>query len=166
MCRAVFYLVAAANLCGQGPGDLFHKAPRAVDEALRARVAKFYQLEVEGKFRQAEALVADDTKDYFYASQKPKYLGLEINRITYSDDFPKADVLLTTKRIVMMPGFADKPVPMPQPSKWKLVNGEWYWYLSEDDLYGTPFGNMKPSGSGAGTGAADTGKAAVRPTER
>jgi hypothetical protein len=49
--------VAAA----QQPAELFSKAPPTVDAALRARISKFYQLHVESKFRQAEALVAEDT---------------------------------------------------------------------------------------------------------
>jgi hypothetical protein len=145
MHRALFYLLAAAGLCGQTPTDLFHKAPPAVDEALRARIAKFYQLHVEGKFRLAEALVADETKDYFYSAGKPKYLGFEINRIDYADDFTTAKAVVITQRIVAMPGLTNKPMPWPEPSKWKLVNGDWYWYLTEDDLLTSPFGKSKPT---------------------
>jgi len=145
----VLSLLAASCLCGQTPTDLFHKAPPAVDEALRARISTFYQFHVDGKFRQAEALVAEESKDFFYSSNKPKYLGFEIKAIEYSDDFTKAKATVITQRIVMMPGFADKPMPVPEPSRWKLVSGDWYWYVTDDDLYQTPFGRLKPS---AGTG--------------
>lgn len=154
MGRTVLSLLAVCCLYGQTPTDLFHKAPPAVDEALRARIAKFYQLHVDGKFRQAEGLVAEESKDFFYSSNKPKYLGFEIKGIEYSDDFTTAKATVIGQRIVMMPGFADKPMPVPEPSRWKLVNGEWYWYVTDDDLYQTPFGRMKPSTAGTGPAAA------------
>jgi hypothetical protein len=143
----------ASYLSAQPPADLFHKAPPAVDEALRARIAKFFQLHVDGKFRQAEALVAEDSKDFFYSANKPKYMGFEIKNIVYTDDFAKAKAVVVAQMVVMAPGFLDKPVPVPIPSRWKLVNGEWYWYIDEDELNMTPFGKMKggtaaPGGSG------------------
>jgi hypothetical protein len=138
---AVVFLVSC--LSAQPSADLFQKAPPAVDEALRARIAKFFQLHVDGKFRQAEALVADETKDFFYSANKPKYLGFEIKNIVYTDDFTKAKAVVVAQMIVMAPGFLDKPVPVPIPSRWKLVSGEWYWYIDEDELNMTPFGKMK-----------------------
>src|SRR5207248_4487445 len=96
-----------------------------------------------GKFRQAEGLVAEESKDFFYSANKPKYLGFEIKNIVYADDFTKAKAVVVTRMIVMAPGFLDKPVPVPIPSRWKLVNGEWYWYIDEDELNMTPFGKMK-----------------------
>src|SRR5581483_10775764 len=121
-----------------------------VDEALRARITKFFQLHVDGKFRQAEALVADDTKDFFYAANKPKYLGLEIKDITYNDDFTKAKAVVITQMVIMAPGFADKPIGVPLPSRWKLENGEWFWYVDQDELNMTPFGKMKAGAPQAG----------------
>ena len=159
----IAFLMLACCLYGQ---DLFHKAPPAVDEALRARISKFYQLHVDGSaraLRQAEAMVAEDTKDYFYASAKPKYTGFEINRIDYSDDFTTAKAVVMVQRIVAMPGLTNKPMPWPEPSRWKLVNGEWYWYLSEDDLLNTPFGRRNPDNVTASTGA---GTAPVIPGEK
>jgi hypothetical protein len=45
-----------------------------VDPARSARIGEFYQEQVGGKFRQAEALVAEETKDYFYSpSQAPLF---------------------------------------------------------------------------------------------
>ena len=40
-----------------------------VDPARSARIGEFYQEQVGGKFRQAEALVAAETKDYFYGAK-------------------------------------------------------------------------------------------------
>lgn len=147
MRSAVFFLFAV-GLYGQSGADLFHKAPPAVDAALRARISKFYQLHIEGKYRQAEAMVADDTRDYFYNSGKPKYTGFTINRIDYSDDFTTAKAVVIVQRIVMMPGLTNEPRPWPEPSKWKLINGDWYWYLTHDDQLMTPMGLSKPSAGG------------------
>ncbi len=146
MWRGLVCAAAAAALFGQSAPELFRKAPPAVDEALRARITKFYQLQMEGKGRAAEALVAEDTKDFFYNSGKPKYLSFEIRDIEYTDNFTKANATVLANRIVMMPGFT-KPMPIPELSRWKLVDGEWYWYMSQDDLLNTPFGRSKPTAS-------------------
>jgi hypothetical protein len=150
----LFALVASC-LSAQAPADLFQKAPPAVDEALRARITKFFQLHVDAKFRQAEALVAEDSKDFFYSANKPKYLGFEIKNIVYTDDFTKAKAVVVAQMVVMAPGFLDKPVPVPIPSRWKLENGDWFWYIDQDELNTTPFGKMKAGdkASGNGTGA-------------
>jgi len=147
----------ASCLWGQSAADVFHKAPPAVDEALRARITKFFQIHVDGKFRQAEPLIAEDTKDFYYTANKPKYLSFEIRDITYSDDFTKAKAIVVTKMVVMAPGFLDKPVAVPIPSRWKVENGDWYWYVDPDELNVTPFGKMK-----AGTGgSASSGPPAI-----
>jgi len=147
------------SLFGQEPADLFHKAPPPVDEALRARIAEFYQLHVDSKFRQAEALVAEDSKDFFYSANKPKYLGFEIKNIVYNDDFTKAKATVVTQMVVMAPGFLGKPVPVPIPSRWKIDNGRWCWYIDESELNVTPFGKMK-----AGTASADATLPAAIPS--
>src|SRR5262249_13083166 len=136
-------LLAAASFA-QNPADLFEKAPPAVDEALHARVREFYQLHVDKKFRQAERLVADDTKDLFYAMEKPNYYSFEIRRIEYSDNFTKAKVLTVCEMTILVVGFADKPVKVPIPSRWKLVDGHWYWYVDQEELKETPFGVVNP----------------------
>jgi hypothetical protein len=143
MQRAFAVVFLASCLSAQPPSDLFQKAPPAVDEALRARIAKFFQLHVDGKFRQAESLVAEDSKDFFYSANKPKYMGFEIKNIAYTDDFTKAKAVVVAQMVVMAPGFLDKPVPVPIPSRWKLEKGDWYWYIDEDELNMTPFGKMK-----------------------
>jgi hypothetical protein len=144
----------------QTPSDL-NKPPDAVDKALRERIAGFYQLLVDGKFRQAEALVADDTKDFFYDMSKPKYLSFEIGEIVYSDQFTRAKAIVLCEQNIPLPGFAGKPLKFPQPSLWKLVDGVWYWYVDQIALRQTPFGVMNPSPP-ASSGAMSQGPPAVR----
>ena len=66
---------AGVGMCvGQTSAPPAEAPSPEVDQALRARIAEFYQDHVGGKFRQAEALVAEETKDYFYsASQAPLF---------------------------------------------------------------------------------------------
>ncbi|HWC00095.1 MAG TPA: hypothetical protein VG672_25480 [Bryobacteraceae bacterium] len=128
----------------QNPTELFHKAPPDVDEALRARIHEFFQDHVDGKYRQAENLVAEESKDFFYNSNKPKYLSFEIRRIDYADDFQTAKALVLCEMFVPIPGFADKPMKVPATTRWKQVHGQWFWYVDMEELSQTPFGKMKP----------------------
>jgi len=142
-----FALVAGA-LCQQ-PADLFTKAPPAIDEALRGRISKFYQLQVDGKPRQAEQYVAEDSKDDYYEMQKPRYLSFEIRSISYSDEFTKAKAMITVEMIVNMPSFQNKPMKIPFMTRWKVVDGQWFWYIDPDASKMTPFGKMNPGTSKA-----------------
>ena len=121
----------------------FDKAPPDVDDALRARISKFFQAHVDGKPRLAEQYVAEDSKDFFYNANKPRYFGFEISRIDYSDNFTKAKATVLAAMVIPAPGFMDKPMKAPIPSYWKLVEGQWYWYIDPDRINLTPFGKMK-----------------------
>jgi hypothetical protein len=142
MFRSIALLVCASPCFAQSPADLFNRPPEDVDQALRARITQFYQAHVDGKPRLAEPLVAEDTKDFFYNGNKPKYLSFEIKRIDYSDNFTRAKAMVLCEQFVMIPGFTDKPIKVPTPSRWKLVDGQWYWYVDQDELRMTPFGKM------------------------
>src|SRR5712692_6584417 len=97
MSRASLALLLVSALWAQTPGDRFNKPPADVDEALRSRIAKFYQAHVDKKFRQADEYVAEDTKDFYYEASKPAYLDFEIKSIAYSDNFTKANVVVHCK---------------------------------------------------------------------
>lgn len=131
-------------LFGQLNSDVLEKAPPDVEDALRARIGEFYQLHVDAKFRQAEQLVAEDSKDFFYSANKPKYLSFTIQRIQYSENFSKALATVLCKMFVPFLGFADKPMDVPTPSRWKVENGKWVWYIDPETLLQTPFGKRKP----------------------
>jgi hypothetical protein len=130
-------------LFAQNPAEIFEKAPPHIDEALRARVSKFYQLQAEKKFRQADALVAEDSKDVFFAADKLYFRGFEIGKITYSENFTKATVM-----VVLDTDFpsvrVQLQVKMPHTSLWKVIDNEWYWYVipNPDGSKLTPFGIM------------------------
>lgn len=149
MFRYTALLALVVSAYAQSPADLFNRPPADVDQALRARITEFYQDHVDGKFRQAEALVADDTKDLFYNASKSKYLGFEISRIDYSEGFTRAKATMLLEQYVMIPGFSDKPLKVPTPSTWKLVNGQWYWWVDPETLRQSPWGKMTPGQNSA-----------------
>jgi hypothetical protein len=151
MVRISILAVFAGVLCAQNTENLFDKPPAGVDKALRSRITEFYEYHVKGEFRKAEALVADDTKEFFYSHNKPSYLSFEIGKIQYSDGYKRAKATVICEQYVMLPGFADKPMKVPTPSSWKLVKGKWYWYVDKNEIGNSPFGKMVP-GAPSGRG--------------
>lgn len=146
-------LVAAAisvGLAAQAPTDLFEKAPPDVDAALRERVRLFYQAHVDGKFRLADTVVHEDSKDAYFAAEKTQYKGFEIIRINYSDNFTRARVVTAVVTEFAMPGFRSTEARVPLTTLWKLDQGQWWWYVEPGRGRETPFGEMKP---GPGTDA-------------
>jgi hypothetical protein len=123
------------------------KAPPEVDAALRARVKQFYQAHVDAKYRLADQVVAEESKDLFFAAAKPKYRGFEIVRINFMDNFTKAEATVACKGEWYMHG-QQMPVTMPVTSNWKLINGEWFWYIIPVTTVKTPFGTMNYNAAG------------------
>jgi hypothetical protein len=144
MSRFAIVCFFAAAAFAQNPDNPFERPPAKVDKALRERIHQFYTFHMNKEFRKAEALVADDTKEFFYSANKPAYLSFEISNIQYSDNFKRAKATVICEQYVMVPGFADKPVKIPTPSTWKLVKGKWYWYVDREVMRTTPFGKMTP----------------------
>jgi hypothetical protein len=106
-------------------------APPEVDQALRARVDEFFSYHVSGKFMKALPLVAEDTKEYYFAAQKNLYVSYEVGKVEYSDNFTQATVTVTGKRKVRpRPEFPEIVVDHVMPTTWKLENGQWVWYVN------------------------------------
>lgn len=151
MSRVLFAaVVLCSTLPAQNPLDLFEKAPPAVDEALRARIEKFYQAHVDGKFRIADQVVAEDSKDFFFAANKSRCNKFEIVKVGYSDNFTRARATVTCHRVVAMFGAGAREMPVAVASTWKLEGGEWWWYITQEDFEMTPFGRMKEGEGKAG----------------
>jgi hypothetical protein len=119
------------------------KPPAAVDEALRARYSQFYQAHVDGKFRQADKVVAEDSKDFFFEMEKQRFLSIEKSEVTYSDSFTKARVLTTVSSEVRIPRIGSTIVKRPVLSYWKFENGDWFWYHVAEEYVDSPFGRIK-----------------------
>jgi hypothetical protein len=120
-------------------------APPSVDQALRERVNGFYINFVVGSFspRKAEPFVAEDTKDFFYNAGKEQYLSYEIGKITYSDDYRKAVVVVVGK-IERMLAAQKVVMDVPKDTHWKLENGQWCWTYNPSDFPVTPMGGSNP----------------------
>lgn len=145
-------------LLAQGSEEVFEAAPPDVDQALRANVTKFFQAHVDGKFRLAEQVVAEDSKDAFYNMEKTRYEGFDIIKIRFSDNFTKATVVTTLAMEWRNPRVGVMKVKPPLTSLWKVENGEWRWYVEPKKDWETPFGKMAPG--------PDSGKAPIVPSFR
>jgi hypothetical protein len=159
---STFFLLSslAACLAQDLPATAAPNAPPEVDQALRDRVMKFFQTLVEGKFRQAEQYVAEDTKDLYYNSPKGSYRSFEITKITYEDSFRKAIVVLQAAREVSTQ-LGKMTFNTPQEYTWKLEGGLWCWYVEPARDVRTPFGVLKRSQTAGAPGAPP--KPAVKP---
>lgn len=133
MTLAAFLLVAL----GAAAQNL-RKAPPGVEEGLRARVDKFYTLFAENKFRQAESLVAEESRDQFYNMQKAPILSYKVENIEWDDSFQDAKVLVTCMVNAARAGAGGLPVPVT--GEWKLFNGEWFLFIKPTNA--SPFGLM------------------------
>ena len=142
LCAAVLL----ATLAGaQTPAQ---EAPPDVDHALRARIEEFYHYFISQEYRKAEKLIAEDSQDFFYNHAKPHYLSTEIQSVTWSANFTRARAVTLCEQFVMVPGFADRPLKVPTASTWKIVDGQWFWYVDPEEMRRSPFG-MIPEKSGA-----------------
>src|SRR5260370_19212495 len=94
---------------------------------MRACIEKFYQFFVSCKFRLAEPLVAEDSKDVFFAAEKKKYKDCELGSIAYSDNFTKAKTVVSCDTDYFAFG-RQIQIKLPITSLWKVQDGEWCWY--------------------------------------
>ncbi len=134
---AAIALMAVGVVCAQAPEE---KAPAEVDAALRARIQEFYHYFETQEYRKAEKLIAEDSQDFFYNHNKPHYLSTAIHNIQYSEHFTRASVVVLAEQFVMMPGFAGTPMKVPTASTWKIVDGQWFWFVDPIEARRTPFG--------------------------
>jgi hypothetical protein len=121
--------------------------PAEVDQALRAQATAFLKYQMEGNFRKAYELVAEDSQDYYLGSAKEKSSSVELQNIEYSDNFTKAAVTSASKQTLMMEG---RPIQIPSGriDRWKLENGQWKWYHdASKDMVQTLVGPMPAAGS-------------------
>ena len=104
-------------------------------------MSEYYTYFQQSKFRQAEALVTEESKDAFYTMNKARHMGFSIGGVTFSDDIKSARILVTLQMI--MPMMGSRPVPFPVSTQWRLVDGEWLAHIPQakpGDTVETPFG--------------------------
>jgi hypothetical protein len=124
------------------------------EAALRSRVEQFYQLQVDQKFRQAEALVAEDSKDDYYNRAKLNIKGFSIQSIEWLDNGSRARVSVKGRLLVRAAMLANQEFEMVGISSWKIENGQWVWYIDEELASQTPFGRINRTRSAASGNAA------------
>jgi len=143
MPRFLPFLLSVVALQSQTPPTSPEQPPQAVDEALRARVTKFYDDHVSRKYRLAEEFITEESKDDYYVLSKPEILAFKIGTIEYSEKFTKAKVTIIGKMPFPMPMTATRYMDMPFASYWKIENGLWCWYFNREAARHTPFGDVK-----------------------
>jgi len=131
-------LVAGSLVFGQDPSETFDKAPGPIDEALRARVEKFYASFMAGKFKDAYLLVADDSEDAFIESDKNTYKDCETIKIAYSENFTTAKVIESCLGEMRFHGSVIE-TRVPLQTNWKVVDGKWFWTYVKPTRAETPF---------------------------
>lgn len=175
MYRFLLAFLILFSLQAQTPAPTLDKPPQDVDDALRARIKQFYDFHVARKYRQAETLIANESKDDFYVLSKPELQGYKIGSIEYSDKFTKAKVVIIGSMPVLLPMAGGKIMDMPFASFWKIESpgkateepvkkggkkkpaakasaGVWYWYYNKDAARETPFGKVTTSAEKPGEG--------------
>lgn len=127
------------------------KPPAGAEESLRARVDQFYKLIREKKYRAAEELVAPESRDQYYAEEKPAIEDFKIESIAWDDNFTKANLTMASTMKLRTARLGEYPQQVPYLSHWILQNGQWMWYIPKVTARQTPFGTMhvNPNSPGA-----------------
>jgi hypothetical protein len=153
--RRRFLLVPAFALTATAWAQQPPPPASEAEAALRARVEQFYQLEVDKKFRQAEALIAEDSKDTFYNGIKPDIHSFKVEQIELKDNNTRAEVHAKVNVTFIMTGFAPVVADSPVTTIWKIENGEWVQYIDPELYLQTPFGKLQFGTPQTGKGGAN-----------
>jgi hypothetical protein len=138
-----------ATLLSAQSSDLFTKAPPDVDSALRAKVSEFYTLHSQSKFRAAEKLVCEDSKDAYFDSAKRAYKSFAIIRVNYDPGFRSAKVV-TNLEGDFFTQQGTMTSMMPWTSHWRVEASAWCYYIPPiPKEVQTPFGVSKRTGEAA-----------------
>jgi len=139
MCR--FALLAAFSLCAIAQTTVAPaakkpaaKPPAGVDQALRARVNQYYTLVKNHEYRKAEALIAEDTKDYYYEGAKQELSKFDVQSVEYSADFTHATVATVCTQILASPGFPGGEMPLRNATTWRIEDGNWMLYVDQSKI--------------------------------
>jgi hypothetical protein len=122
------------------------KVPAKVSKALRERVTQFFAFHTGSVNRRGLELVAEDTKDFYYNTQKTVYNDYRLEKVEFTRDQKKAMVWGKARRPMTIQGqtlITDSEVI----TTWKLEQGKWFWYVDLNSLI-TPLGLTGPGPSG------------------
>jgi hypothetical protein len=132
--------VAAATAWAQ------QQTPEAAEAeaALRTRAEEFFKLQVDKKYRQAESMVAEDTKDLYYDNGKFNIKNFTVQKIELQDDNTRARVTGKARVTMVVQGASPIDLDAPSVTTWKMENGAWMYYVDQSQAVMTPFGRFKP----------------------
>jgi hypothetical protein len=155
--RRFLFPAAAVTAWAQQPSPTAAEA----EAVLRARTEQFFQLQVDKKFRPAETMVADDTKDLYYNGRKFNINTFSIRKIELLDDNTRAKVTIQAKVKRALPGLGFVDFDSLTTTLWKIENGQWMYYIDPAATLQTPFGTIQDkNGKGGNTPASLAGKIA------
>ena len=135
--------------------DPFRAGTPEDEEVVRARVDGFYSLFQQGKFREAEVYVGEESRDAYYIAPKARILSYEIRSVEFNSEVDEALVMVAVETVTVTP-LSAVPVKQPLQSTWKRTDGEWYLYvksLQPEEIFQTPAGPMRfdrTNGNGGG----------------
>lgn len=147
--RQVLVLILAWPLiwpaaAAQSLAARLNQPPAGVEDTLRDRVTRFYTLQMEGKFRQAEGFVCEDSLDAYYDSKKNRWTSATLVSVAWEDSFRTGKVLMSLgTQMQTMTGTMAALYPLT--ATWKVQNNAWCYHLPPEDQTETktPFGVMK-----------------------
>ena len=123
----------ASAPAGPAPATSAESAPTAppdVEQALRARVKQYFEACAQRKYREAEGMIDEPSRDTFYNGSKPLYNSFdEITKIEWAENFTHASVTVRAAMDIPMQTFALHAHPL-VPSEWRLVDGQWYLHIN------------------------------------
>jgi hypothetical protein len=144
MDRRLIFLAIAVTAWAQQP------SPEAAtaEAALRARAQQFFDLQVAKKYRPAEDMVAEDSKDEYYNGNRYNIKGFSIQNVEMLDENSRAKVTIKAKTTLIAPGVPSIDLDVSLTSSWKLEDDRWVWYVDQSGVANTPFGKISTAPNG------------------
>jgi hypothetical protein len=99
---------------------------KGAEQALRARVEKYYSLVQVAQWEAAEKFVTSDTRANFRAVPKGPLMGYEYESASMEEDGKTATVRVKVQTFAPEMGGA---LTVTTQTTWKLVSGTWYLYV-------------------------------------
>jgi len=153
MYRIALFAILGASAFAQTEAPPAEQPPAGLEQTVLARVNEFYALLLKHQYRQAEAYIAEDTKDYYYGGAKPDIRKYEVQRVEFSNGFTHAKTFTRCVEPVVMAGFPPGDMTVTVPTLWKLENGNWFLY-EDPDRVSNPSGLRSKIQSSIDSGAA------------
>jgi len=135
MKRYIAFPAVAATVWAQQAGQ------SEAEKALRVQVDRFYQLMLDKKYREAEKLVADQSKDDYYNGGKPEFESVKVLKVEMLPDRLHARVTMSGS--IARLAFGTRQIFESRfETHWMMEGGEWRWFIDKQAGVMTPFGRM------------------------